>query len=330
MKNAEIARQFIEANPTIVNNRTIAKLLVERYPDRFANIETARDSVRYVMGKRGDYHSHSYTQEFKNKIIALRKEIISMEYEKPDISPYKINEHKSALVISDLHIPHVDMDALDEALTYGYNKGVTCVIINGDFLDFTTISRWPHIPTEMKVVDAIEMGNKILDYIQSILKCKIYFHAGNHDTRFESFISQRCPELWKVKGLSLREQLNLSERKIEYIGDLRYMQFGKLCIAHGHHVVKGIFAPVNAARGAFNKAGVNILISHVHRTSAHIEQNMKGEVIGSWSIGCLTHVKPVYNPQTGKFNQGFAVVELIDKHGDFIVDNKQIINGKVR
>ena len=51
MKNAEIARQFIEANPTIVNNRTIAKLLVERYPDRFANIETARDSVRYVMGK---------------------------------------------------------------------------------------------------------------------------------------------------------------------------------------------------------------------------------------------------------------------------------------
>lgn len=107
------------------------------------------------------------------------------------------------------------------------------------------------------------------------------------------------------------------------------MNVGKLAVTHGNHVVKGIFAPVNAARGVFTKTNTSTLIGHVHRTSEHIETDMRGNVIGCYSQGCLTTLKPEYNPQVSKHNLGFARIEIVSDKGEFQLHNKKIINNKV-
>jgi hypothetical protein len=57
---------------------------------------------------------------------------------------------------------------------------------------------------------------------------------------------------------------------------------------------------------------------------------MNGKVVGCYSIGAMTSINPDYNPQTSKHNQGFAVVEKDPNTNDFEVDNKKIINDKIR
>jgi hypothetical protein len=71
------------------------------------------------------------------------------------------------------------------------------------------------------------------------------------------------------------------------------------------------------------------MINHVHRTSEHVEVDMNGKQIGCWSLGAMCDVTPDYNPQVSKHNLGFAIVEK-DDSGEFEVQNKKIINGKVR
>ena len=331
-KNTLIAvvEEFMLANPHVTQNRTIAKLLVGKYPMLFKGIEHAREVVRFAIGKRGSAYTTIYTKPFVEKLEAMRANIIPQLAELPDTSPFVIPNYEKILVISDLHIPLTDMNALMLALEYGYNKGAEAIVINGDFMDFTTISRFIHIPTEMTVKESLEVANNILDEMQKLLEIPIIYHYGNHCERLDTHVLMKSPELWGMAGMTLQEQLKLKERGIPHVSGIRHMKYGGLNIAHGHNIVKGVFAPVNPARGVFTKTGVSTLIGHCHRTSEHIEPNMNGKVIGCFSTGCITSVNPVYNAQVSKHNQGFAMVELLYDEGDFIVDNRKIIDYKVR
>jgi hypothetical protein len=220
------------------------------------------------------------------------------------------------------------MKSLDLALEYGYNKDVDCIIINGDFLDFSTISRFSYKPSEMRVVEQLENGFEVLKYLQGALGVKVVYHEGNHCNRIEQYMIRQAPELYSLN--KLEKLLHLDSLGVDFVSGVQYMKFGNLNIAHGDKIVKGIFAPVNAARGVFTKTNTNTMIGHVHRTSEHIESDMNGKIIGCYSTGCLTTVRPDYNPQVSKHNQGFAVVEKDPNTNDFEVDNKKIINGKIR
>ena len=57
-----------------------------------------------------------------------------------DFEPYRINQAR-VLIISDLHFPYQDNEAITIALNYGIEKKVDCILINGDLIDFATISR---------------------------------------------------------------------------------------------------------------------------------------------------------------------------------------------
>jgi hypothetical protein len=165
-----------------------------------------------------------------------------------------------------------------------------------------------------------------LGTVITMLDGKVAF-SGNCK-RIEDYMLRQAPELYSAN--KLEKLLMLEDMKIDYVQDYRYMKFGNLSIAHGHHIVKGIFAPVNPARGVFSKTNTSTLISHVHKTSYHPEPMMSGGVIECFSIGAMTTVNPDYNPQVSKHNQGFAIVTKDPKTGDFEVHNKKIINHKIR
>ena len=650
MRKTAIVKKVIEENLTITSNRTLAKILVNQYPMLFKDIEQARDSVRYHLQKHGERDKSRATSSFVERLERLRAEVSIDPREQSDKTPYVFGkDHNKALVVSDFHIPFLDMKSLDLALEYGYNKDVDCIIINGDFLDFSTISRFSYKPSEMRVVEQLENGFEVLKYLQGALGVKVVYHEGNHcyiaDTqvltkdrgfvlfaeltpedevaqfdintniisyakpisyisrmydgdiytiensyskqsvtdlhdvvigkekkkakdvkfedvrniptngnignadysiednylkllvniicdatlvdnrkynpnsikrriqfkiskerkiehleslltdlnipyskklckktgvnilqpyyiriygqsardifedlndskkfpsffkslshrqlqlvleelaitdgyqkdngvsitttskedadmllecfitngfdckyterdasssgfangknqyhlripynfgvkahksisskpysgmvycvemplgttitmldgkvafsgncnRIEQYMIRQAPELYSLN--KLEKLLHLDSLGVDFVSGVQYMKFGNLNIAHGDKIVKGIFAPVNAARGVFTKTNTNTMIGHVHRTSEHIESDMNGKIIGCYSTGCLTTVRPDYNPQVSKHNQGFAVVEKDPNTNDFEVDNKKIINGKIR
>lgn len=332
MNKQKIVEQVILENPTISAHRTLAKIVFNQYPLLFSSIENARDSVRYALDKHGEN-----VRKFNRKNKAIFFEKLNAERAKFDLdfrqqedkTPYVFGaNHNKALVIGDLHYPYTDIESLTMVLEYGFDEGIDCIIINGDSLDFSTISRFISKPNEMRVMEQIEGVKNLLAWMQKVMDVKIVFHAGNHDKRIEDYVLRQAPELYHNN--KLEKLLMLEDMKIDFVADYRFMKFGSLNIAHGHHIVKGIFAPVNPARGVYTKTNTSTLISHVHRTSEHIESDMNGRVLGCYSIGAMTTVNPDYNPQVSKHNQGFAIVTKDPKTGDFEVHNKKIINKKIR
>ena len=69
------------------------------------------------------------------------------------------------------------------------------------------------------------------------------------------------------------------------------------------------------------------VIGHHHKTSEHTEKSLSGDVVTTWSIGCLCGLSPEYLP-FNKWNHGFAFVE-VDSDRNYKVHNKRIINGSI-
>jgi hypothetical protein len=138
----------------------------------------------------------------------------------------------------------------------------------------------------------------------------------------------KAPELLDIANASLESILGLNELKIRLIEDTKLVKAGKLFIHHGHLLMRGAFSPVNAARGAYVKAKQSILIGHVHKVSEHTETNLSGDITTTWSTGCLCELNPDYVPFANNYAHGFAHV-IVDKEGNFKVENKRIFKGEI-
>ena len=104
---------------------------------------------------------------------------------------------------------------------------------------------------------------------------------------------------------------------------------GKLPVLHGHEI-RNIQRTVNPARGLFLRAKSWAACSHCHTTSEHTTRDINGQVITTWSFGCLCDLQPEYNPFGNDWNWGFALVNVNDD-GGFEVENKRIMpSGRVK
>ena len=143
------------------------------------------------------------------------------------------------------------------------------------------------------------------------------------------WLMKKAPILFNDPYYHLPQRLDLKKYNIDFLEQHVILQIGKLHATHGHTIVKGVFAPVNAARGVFMKTKSNYIIGHCHTTSQHLETNIKGEQIGCWSTGCLCELSPSYDPHNTKHNLGFAHI-VVDDKGGFVVHNKMIVNNTIR
>ena len=84
---------------------------------------------------------------------------------------------------------------------------------------------------------------------------------------------------------------------------------------------------MHVAYNRLNKAMDNVMSGHSHVTQSSMKKTITGKFYGSWAVGCLCSLSPRYNPQNN-WNHGFAIVER-DDDGEFVVDHRRIIDGKV-
>ena len=325
MIKAEEARKLVEELPRL-SKKKLGLILFEK--GIVQSPEIGRRLIQNVIsGSDGSTKTDAY---IGNNLKAGKKN---------NFTPYKV-DGKNIGLLFDLHFPFHDKRAINVALSYFKLKKVDTIILGGDAVDFYGFSRFMKDPKQ-RITPWQELGmlaGFITDLRNNFPKAKIIWKYGNHCERFEHHVFQMTPVLADFKVLSMDHIMNhygetddekevARKRDLIIVDEKRVVKMGKLNLVHGHEFGKSIFSPVNPARGLYLRAKTNTICGHHHQTSEHIEKDLNDNVVGCWSVGCLSDLHPAYMP-INKFNLGFARV-VIDKEGNFSVENKKLMNYKI-
>lgn len=309
-------------------NRFIARAIVADHPEMITGkteahkIENARKTVRYYFNAAGK-------EVRKYKGMRFTKDKLP-EADVHEWEPYKMKA-KNILVLSDIHTPFHDPEAVTTAINYGLENKVTGVLLNGDIMDCYWLSRWSKDKSRIKKSGyeyELDVCRSLLTAIREAFpKAEIVYKEGNHEQRHKDWLNKNAPMLAGVAEITLPELLRLRELGITWVDDCRPILIGDLPILHGHEFGSSVFSPVNPARGYAIRANESMLAGHNHQTSEHSQKRkIKGQFYTTWSTGCLCQLRAHYAPMNN-WNHGFARVE-VTKNG-YKVDNRKIANGEV-
>jgi predicted phosphodiesterase len=326
---ANIVKNYLRKFPN-TPSMTIAKKIYAENSADFTNVEDARTKVRYQRGLSGNKHREKISDEFKVPKFTFENKY---KFPKSDGVKPKVfhlpQKDNNILVLSDLHIPYHDIKALTVAFDYGKKENINTIFINGDLLDFYQISRFVNVERKRSVAEELQMAKEFLIVLRDTFpEASLYFLLGNHDTRLQHYLANKAPELLDVEEFQLEYLLEADKYKMKVIEDTTLVKMGKLAVTHGHLLIRGIFAPVSAARGAFLRAKASVMIGHTHKISTHSETTINSKVITCYSTGCLCELTPAYNPFGNNFTHGFSHVK-VENGGHYRVRNLQIISGEL-
>ncbi len=286
--------------------------------------------VRNQLGLNGEVHRKKTTDKsnFRKPRPAGWSGVIPESIRQlDDWKAVKIGGAHRALVLSDIHIPHHDEQALETSLEYGEKRKPTLILINGDLGDHYAGSKFLQDPKLKDYPGEIRATRFFLAGLRKRFpKARIVYKLGNHDERYGLYMRMKCPELLGLEEFQFQSVYGLDQHKIELVDQKRPIRIGKLNIIHGHEYGFSISNPVNPARGFYMRAKSHVLGGHLHQTSQHSEKDIEEKVVSAWSTGCLCELHPEYAP-LNKWNHGFAFVET-GKDGSFQVDNLRIFDGR--
>ena len=241
---------------------------------------------------------------------------------------YPLNGFKNLGIISDLHIPYHDHNAIAAALTELKKRDIDALLINGDLMDFKSICH--HLSRERigfaTIAEELVVGRKFLTELRKFFpSIPIFLKEGNHEVWLTLAINKR-PQLASLDGQNLESQLKLKDYDINFIPEWQVIRYGKLSIIHGHEVR---LTGVTPARSLWLKTYDNCLAGHVHRQHSYSVKSIDRDVYGCWTTGCLADLYPAYAGANPQAEHGCARVQMLDDDGMFHVELIRIYNGRV-
>lgn len=306
---------------------TLGKKAYKENPKVFKDIEDARSTVRYHVGQnknqQGKYgvsdKSHVREKEYNYNPFNLPE-----SYADP-FELFHIKDRKT-IVLADPHFPYQDNFAITTALNYGKDRQPNCIFLNGDVIDFAPISKHEKDWRQRSVAQEFEAVRAfLLSLRRSFPRTRIVYKLGNHDERWEKWLTVKAPELLDCKDFELEILLRFGEYGVEVVKDKRIVMVGNLPVLHGHELQGG--GGINPGRATFLKTHSTALIAHVHKRSTNEAKTLLGEHIQTQSMGCLCGLYPKYM-RINQWTHGLAYIEQ-DKSGEYELENLKIINGKI-
>ena len=318
----EIVLQYLEKYKDF-SKRAIAEKIYQDHPLIFSSPEDARGMVRYYTGALGEKHLKSVD---KSK---LKLDICIPKTRARKTHPYNLPaQYKNILWLSDIHVPNHDEKAVLLALEYGLQNKIDCIVLGGDVIDNNPFTRFDKKPDRG---EAKKMFEATIDLLMTIRltfpDAKIIWLEGNHDRWYQKWLMKNAPMVWDDNYYSLESRLKLDDFDIMYLEEKQVLKIDGLHCLHGHTLVKGVFSPVNPARGVFLRAKASTIIGHCHQSSKHTESNLKGQIISCFSTGALCTLQPDYDPHNTKHNLGFA--HITRNNGNYHVRNLEIYNNQI-
>jgi hypothetical protein len=194
--NASIAREYRSKFPDMATKK-LARIMYSENNLTFISEEHARTSLRYIEGKSG---------KGKTTKVVMESEFYKKEdrpknpYNLPDsdetvFEPYEIKGHKRVLILSDIHAPYHNIDAITAALQHAKKSKPDALLLNGDTIDCHRLSRFIKDPKKRNFKLELDTFKALFDVFEKELGCKIYFKIGNHEERYEHFLYEKAGEL---------------------------------------------------------------------------------------------------------------------------------------
>jgi len=327
----DVAEQYCREYPN-AKTHTLSRKLYEENKKVYPTVNAARCAINKVRGKMGDRFRGI---DKRNGNDALHQEAVlhSSPFEAlPDpiadfseCRPYIVGG-KRILVLSDIHFPFHDKEALIIALEHGRKMDVDEILLNGDILDCYALSRFVTDPRLRDFGKELAQTKAFLHLLrEQFPKATIRYRRGNHELRYENWMFVKAPEILGIKEVfEMKAILGLDNLGISWHDERDYWKVGRLNIVHGHEFGRG--GGVNAARWLFLKAKSTSMCGHFHRVDSHSGRDMEGKITSTWTTGCLCGLSPDYL-RYNEWSHGFAYIES-DGH-NFAAHNHRIIDGKV-
>jgi predicted phosphodiesterase len=294
--------------------------------------QKVRDLVSLGYGRRKIAQTLGVSEY---KVRAILRSIVVDKIRKEDTNDFdgrlRISRIKSgkdkkkvAVVLSDIHIPYHDRDALAIALEFTEDIKPDKIILAGDIIDFYAVSKYMKDPLRIDTLQSeIDETRAFLNVLRDKhLGASITIIPGNHEVRLEKFLIDKASALTSLRCLSIDDLFGLSQNGIVF-SDASVM-LGKLEVTHGEYARK---TPGGSVKGHFEKSASSVLVGHVHRLNTNRYTN-------GWGVhtvvenGCLCMTSPEYS-RVNDWQQGFSVVRYNEKTGDFIVEQHNIVGGKL-
>lgn len=329
----DVVREFLNRFPKSPK-QTIAKIIFKTHPLLFPTLDAARSAIRYAKGANGkkarayiDPSAVSLGKAGTISIPPLPKGL--RHFDKWGAQRLDTpGEEMRLLDLPDVHVPYHDERALSLALEFGDSYKPTHVLFSGDLADFFSVSKWEKDPRKRDLASELVTARNVIGHVRGRYPdAQLIMIEGNHENRWDRYLTLKAPELFGVPEFQLPAVLHLDEFGVRLVRDMQPLQIAQLYVVHGHEFRWAISNPVNPARGYYNKAKVCLIGHHLHQSSTHNEKGLDDVVISCWSTGCLCDLHPDYAP-INKWNHGFATVDL-SKDGMFEVHNYKLIQGRV-
>lgn len=238
----------------------------------------------------------------------------------------KLRKH---MLWPDTHAPYEDKQAVELALKVA--RDCDEIVILGDFADFYTVSSHSKDPSRSRLLKKeAEYTNKLLDRIEALGK-KVTITWGNHEYRYDRYISEHAPELYGL--VSVDELFRVKERGWKSIPYMHSHKIGRLIVTHdvGH---AGSRAHTQSRQGCEG----NIAIGHTHRLAVEYVGNLKGSSHVGAMLGWLgdrKHIDYMHTAKSAPWQLGFGVVyEDVKRRNAHlvpvpIIDYTCVVDGKL-
>lgn len=237
-----------------------------------------------------------------------------------DRTPYRIKGPARLLIVSDVHVPYHDPEAIRAAIAFGRDRGpISHVLVNGDLLDAYALSSFEKDPRARRFGEEVDLAIEILQvFARAFKSAKVVVKLGNHEQRFDRYLRTNAPALADLPEISLEEILRNRVPEMDVVEEWRNILAGDLLVNHGHEVGRGSGGQ-HPARWLANRTGVSSICGHFHRTDSWTSRDALGNFVSGWTIGALCQLSPDYLPRN-QWNHGAAFVE-VQRSGSFQVTN---------
>jgi len=217
------------------------------------------------------------------------------------------------VVGGDVHFPFADPKAIKSFLKLIGDRKPDCVIINGDLLDETSLSKFRRVPSNKGFLEEVKEGKEFLASLRKVApNSDIRFVAGNHDLRGAKRLLDKLPELYGI--LNLGELLGCENQGIAFIEDVEKdceTQWKDVLIGH-YDVCRKLAG--QTAQALLQDSDFNVIQNHVHRLA--VVYRRRGErQLWAAEAGCLCSLEPDYKRRPD-WCQGAIVVEWDGKRSE--------------
>lgn len=226
---------------------------------------------------------------------------------------YRVKQVNKIGILSDIHFPFEDFNSLNTALKILKEEKPDVIILDGDILDCSEISKFDVVPNFTKHLrDEISLGWSFLsDLRKEHPNIPIRYIEGNHEMRIKTYLLKYAPNFYDE--LYLPDQLQFTKLGVEWIpvrsGATKfcdtYVDIEGVKIGHFDAVNQGAGMTV---RNVMRKKGNgNYVQAHIHRGAIVYFTDINKNTYFGMETPCLC--KYPYYSSVDDWQRGLSFIE---------------------